>query len=100
MLERQAIDRVHRIGQRRNVLAIRYIVTGSTSIEEVISTSQGILTFDNNSWETQYIRRRQEWKLNLISTSLNDTNGGQAVGVKEMLEVGHSTNGFMLLGVD
>ncbi|KAF5857340.1 hypothetical protein ETB97_005918 [Aspergillus alliaceus] len=67
MLERQALDRVHRIGQKRNVLAIRYIVTGATSIEE-------------------YIRRRQEWKLNLISTSLNDTNDGRAVGVKDMLE--------------
>lgn len=42
----------------------------------------------------QYIRRRQEWKLNLISASLNDTKGGQAVGVKDMLEVGHSTNGW------
>lgn len=35
MLERQALDRVHRIGQKRNVLAIRYIVTGPGSIEEV-----------------------------------------------------------------
>lgn len=42
MLERQALDRVHRIGQKRNVLAMRYIVTGRNSIEEVMPTSQGV----------------------------------------------------------
>ena len=48
MLERQALDRVHRIGQKRNVLTIRYIVTGATSIEEVIPIFQGILATTNN----------------------------------------------------
>ncbi|OKL62144.1 hypothetical protein UA08_02996 [Talaromyces atroroseus] len=67
MSERQALDRVHRIGQKRNVLAIRYIVTGATSIEE-------------------YIRRRQGRKLDLISIPLNDTTGREAAGMKDMLE--------------
>jgi hypothetical protein len=48
MLERQALDRVHRIGQKKNVLAIRYIVTGPTSIEEVNPISQGVLVLINN----------------------------------------------------
>ncbi|KAI0152567.1 SNF2 family N-terminal domain-containing protein [Hypoxylon sp. NC0597] len=53
LLEQQAIDRVHRLGQGSEVLATRYIVAGSDSIE-------------------QYVRRRQEWKMNLIATSLDE----------------------------
>ncbi|KAI0101763.1 SNF2 family N-terminal domain-containing protein [Nemania sp. FL0031] len=37
MLERQALDRVHRLGQTKEVVSIRYIVQGSDSIEKVIS---------------------------------------------------------------
>lgn len=37
MLEIQAIDRVHRLGQTREVKAIRYIVPGEDSVEEVSS---------------------------------------------------------------
>ncbi|KAI0967465.1 P-loop containing nucleoside triphosphate hydrolase protein [Xylaria arbuscula] len=36
MLERQALDRVHRLGQTREVIETRYIVEGSDSIEEHI----------------------------------------------------------------
>jgi len=67
MLERQALDRVHRIGQTRNVLAVCYVVSGPGSIEE-------------------YIRRKQMWKLNLISASLNENTTGRAAAVKVMLE--------------
>ncbi|KAF2179186.1 hypothetical protein K469DRAFT_717459 [Zopfia rhizophila CBS 207.26] len=67
MLERQALDRVHRIGQTRNVLAICYVVIGPASIEE-------------------YIRRKQTWKLNLLSASFNESTTGRATAVKGMLE--------------
>ncbi|OTA59128.1 hypothetical protein K449DRAFT_436085 [Hypoxylon sp. EC38] len=53
LLEQQAIDRVHRLGQDSEVLATRYIVDGPDSIEE-------------------YVRRRQEWKMNLIASSLDE----------------------------
>jgi hypothetical protein len=35
MLERQALDRVHRLGQKLPVISRRYIVEGKDSIEEV-----------------------------------------------------------------
>ncbi|XDG09354.1 hypothetical protein ABKA04_008969 [Annulohypoxylon sp. FPYF3050] len=54
LLEQQAIDRVHRLGQDKEVIAVRYIVSGSTSIE-------------------QYIRQRQEQKLNVIASSLEES---------------------------
>ncbi|KAI1211065.1 SNF2 family N-terminal domain-containing protein [Annulohypoxylon truncatum] len=37
LLEQQAIDRIHRLGQDREVIATRYIVSGSDSIEQVSS---------------------------------------------------------------
>jgi len=35
MLERQALDRVHRLGQTKRVLSRRYVVAGQDSIEKV-----------------------------------------------------------------
>ncbi len=35
MLEEQALDRVHRLGQTRQVKQIRYIVEGPDSVERV-----------------------------------------------------------------
>ncbi|KAM6529099.1 hypothetical protein FALCPG4_010049 [Fusarium falciforme] len=57
MRERQALDRVHRLGQTRTVVTVRYFVAGPDSIEELI-------------------RRRQEWKLQLASSSLADSSTG------------------------
>ncbi|KAI0161114.1 SNF2 family N-terminal domain-containing protein [Hypoxylon sp. FL1284] len=54
LLEQQAIDRVHRLGQEKAVVATRYIVSGSDSIE-------------------QYVRKRQVQKMNLIASSLDDS---------------------------
>ncbi|KAI1103966.1 SNF2 family N-terminal domain-containing protein [Jackrogersella minutella] len=51
LLEQQAMDRVHRLGQGREVIATRYIVSGS--IEEDV-------------------RRRQERKMNTIASSLDE----------------------------
>ncbi|KAI1416817.1 SNF2 family N-terminal domain-containing protein [Hypoxylon sp. FL1857] len=55
LLEQQAIDRIHRLGQESEVSATRYIIAGSDSIE-------------------QYIRQRQDYKMNLIASSLADPN--------------------------
>lgn len=35
MLERQALDRVHRLGQMKDVLCRRYIVESPDSVEQV-----------------------------------------------------------------
>lgn len=35
MLELQAVDRVHRLGQTKEVTSISYVVSGSDSVEEV-----------------------------------------------------------------
>lgn len=37
MLELQALDRVHRLGQKKEVIAVRYVVTGADSVEEVMA---------------------------------------------------------------
>jgi SNF2 family DNA or RNA helicase len=37
MLELQALDRVHRLGQKKEVVAVRYVVTGADSVEEVMA---------------------------------------------------------------
>ncbi|OTB06436.1 hypothetical protein M426DRAFT_110751 [Hypoxylon sp. CI-4A] len=52
LLEQQAIDRVHRLGQESEVLATRYIVSGLDSVE-------------------QYIQHRQEQKINMVTSSLD-----------------------------
>lgn len=39
MLERQAVDRVHRLGQTKEVISTSYIVSGSDSVEEVSTPS-------------------------------------------------------------
>ncbi|KAK2605584.1 hypothetical protein N8I77_008412 [Diaporthe amygdali] len=55
MLERQAVDRVHRLGQTKEVISTSYVVSGSDSVEE-------------------YIRRRQKWKFAMIAASLGSSN--------------------------
>ncbi|KAI1802019.1 SNF2 family N-terminal domain-containing protein [Daldinia bambusicola] len=60
LIEQQAIGRVHRLGQKNEVIARRYIVSGSDSIE-------------------QYIKKRQSWKTNLIMSSLGDPKTTRAV---------------------
>ncbi|KAI1775166.1 SNF2 family N-terminal domain-containing protein [Hypoxylon cercidicola] len=58
LLEQQAMDRVHRLGQQSEVIATRYIVSGVDSIE-------------------QYVRQRQVRKMNLIASSLDDSKAHQ-----------------------
>lgn len=47
MAEAQAVDRVHRIGQTREVQVIRYCV--KDSIEEVSRPTHDLTVFDDNS---------------------------------------------------
>lgn len=44
MLELQAVDRVHRLGQTKEVTSISYVVSGSDSVEEV--TPQFVYSVD------------------------------------------------------
>jgi hypothetical protein len=41
MLEQQALDRVHRLGQVNDVISTRYIVPGADSVEEVCTPNPG-----------------------------------------------------------
>ncbi|KAH6962305.1 SNF2 family N-terminal domain-containing protein [Ilyonectria sp. MPI-CAGE-AT-0026] len=74
-LEEQALDRVHRLGQTREVVTTCYFVAGPDSVEE-------------------YIKRKQQWKLQLASSSFADspppTQSGQIAamlkGLKSNLE--------------
>lgn len=50
MAEEQALDRVHRMGQTRNVVATRYVV--KESIEEVSITLFCVLGEVNESWNS------------------------------------------------
>ena len=83
MVEAQAVDRVHRMGQRVQVLITRYLTT--RSIEEVskcgyISTlhSRCIHFQYHITDREQYMRRVQEEKKNLVTRSLENTHISQA----------------------
>jgi hypothetical protein len=70
MAEEQALDRVHRIGQRKKVIAIRYIV--SSSIEEVSFRLHHNNHFQKtNPMGTQYVLALQKKKNKLIQQSLD-----------------------------
>ncbi|KAK7978619.1 hypothetical protein PG988_006109 [Apiospora saccharicola] len=56
MVERQAVDRVFRLGQTRDVLTISYIMSGEDSVD-------------------QYILQTQKRKLNLVQVCVDDTDG-------------------------
>ena len=43
MLERQALDRIHRLGQTKDVVSRRYIVRGIDSIEEVSKNERAVV---------------------------------------------------------
>ncbi|KAK7978463.1 hypothetical protein PG988_005953 [Apiospora saccharicola] len=74
MLERQALDRVHRLGQAKEVIAISYIVSDSDSVEE-------------------YIRKRQEWKLDMIAASLGCSGGSRQSSLEESFLQGLKESG-------
>ncbi len=42
MLEHQALDRVHQLGQKNEVISVRYIVKGNDSVEEVCLLSYSL----------------------------------------------------------
>ncbi|KAK8036956.1 hypothetical protein PG991_001270 [Apiospora marii] len=56
MVERQAIDRLFRLGQTRDVLAISYIMDGDDSVDK-------------------YIRQMQQRKLNVVHVCVDGTDG-------------------------
>ncbi|KAI1120581.1 SNF2 family N-terminal domain-containing protein [Nemania abortiva] len=66
MLERQALGRVHRLGQNKEVVSIRYVVQGSDSIEK-------------------YIRRVQVLKTDMITSSLDSANSDRTQIIEDIL---------------
>lgn len=90
MAEEQALDRVYRIGQTRDVLSIRYIV--KDSIEEVrtrrIAIYQG--SFFSHIMLThrlQYVQQIQKSKLDLITRAIGADGPNQSEVVRERFEV-------------
>ena len=85
MVEAQAIDRVHRMGQTRDIFVTKYIV--KNSIETVNTTccsckkSQSLIIW-------QYIQWVQEDKLNLIKQSIDLVDASQSDVENARLEVG------------
>ncbi|KAI1326476.1 hypothetical protein F5Y16DRAFT_421782 [Xylariaceae sp. FL0255] len=68
MLERQALDRVHRLGQTKEVIATRFIIEGSDSIEE-------------------HILRVQKRKSDAITASFEDANPSRDLALQGFLEM-------------
>ncbi|KAK6835054.1 SNF2 family N-terminal domain-containing protein [Apiospora arundinis] len=76
MVEKQAVDRVFRLGQTRDVLAISYIMSGKDSVDQVIThlcrVPQINLQFLTISF--QYILQTQKRKLNLVEICVDGTD--------------------------
>ena len=75
MVEAQAVDRVHRIGQEREVVITRYIMRDS--VEKV---DQNTTPFDENcpiDSVLQYIQKVQHDKLQLINQSIDSEYSSQ-----------------------
>ena len=86
MAEEQALDRVHRIGQSRPVVATRYIV--KDSIEDVCNNEVNPLFFDLlTALVWQYVVSLQKKKLDLIQQSLGPRNPLKTNTIKEKLQV-------------
>lgn len=94
MAEEQALDRVYRIGQTQDVLAIRYIV--KDSIEEVRTRRIAIYqdSFFRHIMLTrrlQYVQQIQKSKLDLITRAIGTDGPNQGEVVRERLEVSSPT---------
>lgn len=70
MLELQALDRVHRLGQTKPVKAFRYVIDSETSIEQVCAVFPCANVLRANI--RQHMIRVQERKLQLMSSSFQD----------------------------
>ena len=55
MLERQALDRIYRLGQTQKVVSRRYVVTGTDSIEEVSHNTCGVVPKTINGSKTTFL---------------------------------------------
>lgn len=77
-LEQQALDRVHRLGQTREVVTTCYFVAGPDSVEEVLPFPLFFpilksFWVKNTNTRSKYIKRKQQWKLQLASSSFSDS---------------------------
>jgi hypothetical protein len=99
MVEKQAFDRVYRLGQKNPVKIFKYIVDMENSVEQVCPSQA---TFHQKSVPNthilasllQYVLKVQKRKLELISLSFGDE--GNSKDEKEDLNVsklGHTSRG-------
>lgn len=75
MAEAQAVDRVHRIGQIRDVVITRYIVHNSIETVRLDASAAIERRYDNR---IQYVQWVQQHKMKLISRSLDYENVSQS----------------------
>ncbi|TDZ24638.1 DNA repair protein RAD5 [Colletotrichum orbiculare MAFF 240422] len=67
MLERQALQRVHRLGQKKKVVSTCYVVAGDDSVEK-------------------YIRRIQDKKVRIIADSMDQSASGTHASIQALVE--------------
>lgn len=91
MLERQALDRVHRLGQTGEVISISYVVSSSDSVEEV-TLPPPYFVISHLHKASQYIRKRQEWKSAMIAASLGSCDSAGQQPLDSLLQVSSITN--------
>jgi hypothetical protein len=77
MLEEQALDRVHRIGQNRDVVTIRYIVKDSIEIVRPFYLYFSC-SIEAHALVIQYVQEVQQLKLRLVEQCLGDVASTQA----------------------
>lgn len=93
MVEKQAMDRVYRMGQKRNVIVIRYIVRDS--IEEVSherSELFAVQRYLNSNHSLQYVQKIQRNKLDLIKRVLDGETITQKEVDKECVDISEPTH--------
>lgn len=74
MAEAQAVDRVHRIGQSREVFTTRYITHDSI---ETVSLAEPVTLARMYADRQQYVQWIQKQKLRLIDQTLDTVNVSQ-----------------------
>ena len=88
MVEAQAVDRVHRIGQEREVVITRYIMRNS--VEKVDQSTNPFYEIRPVDSVFQYIQKIQDDKLQLINRSIDSECLSQDDIEKSQWEVSRS----------
>lgn len=96
MAEAQAIDRVHRVGQTRDVNVIRYIAKDSVETVSLSFVFMKFLALVNFVFVLQYVQWIQDQKLQMIQHTMSSFDSDPAKQVGERFEVRDSICPSML----